>query len=99
LNQLTPSPVTAENLEEVRIATSAYGLHLLGKVLLPDSDPMHSYPEKPGDAYFMFRVFLPGRAETAKLHCIRMEEIDLEDGRKQFKAIFFQNDPLEWFDE
>jgi len=27
-----------------------------------------------------------------------MEEIENEDETKTFKAIFFQNDPLEWFD-
>ena len=32
--------------KEVRIAESAYGMHLFGKVLLPDSDPSHAYPEK-----------------------------------------------------
>jgi hypothetical protein len=36
----------ADDLKEVRLATSAYGMHLLGKVLLPDSDPSHAYPEK-----------------------------------------------------
>lgn len=36
----------ADDLKEVRVAQSAYGLHLLGKVLLPDSDPSHAYPEK-----------------------------------------------------
>jgi hypothetical protein len=51
-----------------------------------------------GDCYFMFRAFIPGEAETAKLHCIHMEEIENEDETKTFKAIFFQSDPLEWFD-
>jgi len=46
----------------------------------------------------MFRAFIPGGAETAKLHCIHMEEIEGEEAEKTFKAIFFQNDPLEWFD-
>jgi hypothetical protein len=27
-----------------------------------------------------------------------MEEIENEDETKTFKAIFFQSDPLEWFD-
>jgi hypothetical protein len=36
----------ADDLKEVRLATSAYGIHLLGKVLLPDSDLSHAYPEK-----------------------------------------------------
>jgi hypothetical protein len=46
----------------------------------------------------MFRAFIPGEVETAKLHCIHMEEIENEDETKTFRAIFFQNDPLEWFD-
>jgi hypothetical protein len=46
----------------------------------------------------MFRAFIAGGAETAKLHCIHMEEIDNDDGSKTFRAIYFQNDPLEWFE-
>ena len=53
---------------------------------------------RPGDCYFMFRAFIPGEAETAKLHCIHMEEIENGDETKTFRAIFFQKDPLEWFD-
>lgn len=90
---------SSDDLKEVRIATSAYGMHLLGKVLLPDSDPNHSYPEKGSSCYFMFRAFIGGDAETAKLHCIHMEEIEESNGNKLFKAIFHQKDPLEWFDE
>ena len=63
---------------------------LLGKVVLPDSGS--------SDCYFMFRAFIPGEAETAKLHCIHMEEIEKPDGDKVFRAIYGQNDPLEWFD-
>jgi len=90
---------TSDDLEEVRLATSAYGLHLIGKVLIPESDSSHSYPEKAGDLYFHFRAFIPGGAETATLHSIRMDETEHPDGDKTFKAVFFQNDPLEWFDE
>ncbi|KAH6678149.1 hypothetical protein B0J14DRAFT_316129 [Halenospora varia] len=90
---------SADDLKEVRIATSAYGLHLFGKVLLPESDPAHSFPESPHDAYFHFRAFIPGDAETASLHCIHMKQIDKPDGDKVFKAIFSQSEPLEWFDE
>jgi len=89
---------SADDLKEVRIATSAYGMHLFGKVLIPESDPSHSYPEKSSDRYFMFRAFINGEAETAKLHSIRMDEIENEDGTKTYKAIFFQGDKLEWFD-
>lgn len=90
---------SSDDLKIVRIAKSAYGMHLFGKVLIPDSDPSHMYPEKGSDAYFHFRAFIPGGSETAKLHCIQMQQIDHDDGEKTFKAIFFQNDPLEWFDE
>ena len=88
-------------------------MHLFGKVLLPDSDPSHAGPEKYShqinsahsltnfcrshDAYFMFRAFIPGGSETARLHCIHMAETENSEG-KMFQAIFFQNDPLEWFD-
>jgi len=91
---------SSDDLKEVRIAQSAYGMHLFGKVLLPESDPSHAYPEKGSDAYFMFRAFVPnpGETESVRLHCIHMEEIEQPDGDKVFKAIFFQNDPLEWFD-
>ncbi|KAG4443592.1 hypothetical protein IFR05_000969 [Cadophora sp. M221] len=89
---------SSNDLKEVRVAQSAYGLHLLGKVLLPDSDSSHADSNKGSDCYFMFRAFIPGEAETAKLHCIHMEEIEKPDGDKVFRAIYFQNDPLEWFD-
>ncbi|KAH7330063.1 hypothetical protein BKA65DRAFT_527727 [Rhexocercosporidium sp. MPI-PUGE-AT-0058] len=81
---------SSDDLKEVRVAQSAYGLHLLGKVLLPDSDA--------SQCYFMFRAFIPGEAETAKLHCIHMEEVEKPDGDKVFRAIYSQDDPLEWFD-
>ncbi|TVY48294.1 hypothetical protein LOCC1_G001449 [Lachnellula occidentalis] len=87
-----------DDLKEVRVATTAYGKHILGKVLIPDSDPMHSFPEKPSDAYFMFRAFVPGDADTATLHSIRMDEEERPDGDKVFKAIYHQNDPIVWFD-
>jgi len=89
---------SSDDLKEVRVATTAYGKHIFGKVLIPDSDPMHSFPEKPSDAYFMFRAFVPGDADTASLHSIRMDEEERPDGDKVFKAIFHQNDPIVWFD-
>jgi len=79
---------SSDDLMEVRIAQSAYGMHLFGKVLLPESN----------NAYIHFRAFIPGDASTAKLHCIHLEETEKPDGDKDFKAIFVQNDPLEWFD-
>lgn len=46
----------------------------------------------------MFRAFTSGGGETAKLHCLHMEEIEAADGDKKFKAIFGEEDQLEWFD-
>ena len=50
------------------------------------------------DAYFHFRAFIGSGPESARLHCIRLQQIGGDDEEKTFKAIFFQNDPLEWFD-
>ncbi|TAQ89004.1 hypothetical protein B7494_g2682 [Chlorociboria aeruginascens] len=82
---------SADDLKLVRVATSAYGIHLFGKTLLPEGD-------SEGGTYFMFRAFIPGEAENARLHCIHTQELEQEDGTKSFKAIFTENDPLEWFD-
>lgn len=46
----------------------------------------------------MFRAFVPGDAETASLHSIRMDEEERAGGDKVFKAIFHQKDPVVWFD-
>jgi hypothetical protein len=48
--------------------------------------------------YIMFRAFIAGEAETARLHCIHLEERERGDGEKDFKAIFGEGDGLEWFD-
>jgi len=86
--KLTPTHTKpASDLKEVRVTSSAYGKHLFGKVQFPGS-PL----------YFMFRAFVPGGAETAKLHCIHMAE-EGKDGEKTFKAIWKESDPLEWFEE
>ncbi len=77
----------AKDLVLVRVAKSAYGLHLFGKVQLPDSG---------GKAYFHFRAFVAG--DTVRLHCIHTEETEQADGSKTFRAIFSRDEPLEWFD-
>jgi len=55
---------------------------------LPDSD----------GKYIMFRAFTSGGGETAKLHCLHMEETEKKDGDKVFRAIFGEGDQLDWFD-
>jgi len=47
----------------------------------------------------MFRAHIPREAESATFHCVHMEEKELPDGDKVFRAIFGQDDELEWFDE
>lgn len=83
------------------MATTAYGLHLLGKVLLPEGTESTESTKPTGEGkYIHFRAFIPGEPNTAKLHCIHMEETDVggEEG-KMFRAVFGEGDALEWFDE
>lgn len=77
-------------MTEVRVASSAYGMHLFGKVKL----------EKLEDGYIQFRAFVPnaGNSEVVKLHCIHTEEKGAEGGDKKYRAIFGKDDVLEWFD-
>lgn len=82
---------TEADLTEVRVGTTAYGIHIFGKVRIP------AMPDS-GPAYIHFRMFSPGSGEEAKLHCIQTEEKDEEGGGKTFRAIFTKDDPLEWFD-
>jgi hypothetical protein len=76
----------------VRVATSAYGTHLLAKLRIP------AMPED-GPAYVHCRIFVTGNDdEPAKLHSFHTEEKG-EDGQdKTYRAIFTKDDPLEWFD-
>lgn len=80
-----------ENFKEVRVAKSAYGIHLFGKVRIP------SMPAD-GPAYIHFRLFSTGADDPAKLHAFHTEEKEEEGGGKTFRAIFTDRDPLEWFD-
>ena len=77
---------SSDNFEIVRVATSAYGLHLFGAVRIPATE----------NGYFQFRALVSG--DGVKLHCIHTEQKDNSDGTKSYKAIFKKDDPLEWFD-
>lgn len=81
----------------MRTATSAYGLHLFGKVRLPAS----------GGGYIHVRVFVAAEEGTdgktedervAKLHSIHTEDVEKENGERTYRAIFTKEDPLEWFE-
>ncbi|KAK3945238.1 hypothetical protein QBC46DRAFT_371647 [Diplogelasinospora grovesii] len=82
---------TADDLQQVRVAVSAYGLHLFGKVRIP------AMPDS-GPAYIHFRAFTGGPDDEVKLHSIHTEEKENPDGGHTFRAIFTKDDPLEWFD-
>lgn len=71
----------------MRVGTSAYGLHVFGKVVLPETG---------GSGYIQFRAFVAG--DVTKLHSIHTEEKENPDGSKSYKAIFSGKDPLEWFE-
>ncbi|KAG7292328.1 hypothetical protein NEMBOFW57_002363 [Staphylotrichum longicolle] len=80
-----------DDLQQVRVATSAYGLHLFGKVRIP------SLPDE-GPAYIHFRAFTGGPDDQAALHSIHTEDKEGPDGGHAFRAIFTKDDTLEWFD-
>jgi hypothetical protein len=88
---------TSSDLESVRVANSAYGLHLFGKLKIPTLD----------DAYIHIRIFGSAKDGTDgssvdereyKLHSIHTEEVVKEDGDRVYRAIFGKGDALEWFD-
>ncbi|OSS54727.1 hypothetical protein B5807_00038 [Epicoccum nigrum] len=88
---------TSRDLESVRVANSAYGLHLFGKVRLPAVD----------DGYIHVRVFGSAKDGTDgssidereySLHSIHTEEVIKEDGDRVYRAILSRSDKLEWFD-
>ncbi|KAJ4336033.1 hypothetical protein N0V95_008730 [Ascochyta clinopodiicola] len=88
---------TPHNLESVRVANSAYGLHLFGKVRLPAID----------NAYIHVRIFGSAKDGTDgsgpdereySLHSIHTEEAIKPDGDRIYRAIFGRTDELEWFD-
>ncbi|KAH7160154.1 hypothetical protein B0J13DRAFT_122477 [Dactylonectria estremocensis] len=82
---------TVKDVESVRVAQSAYGIHLFAKLRIP------ALPAD-GPAYIHFRAFTAGSDEPHKLHCIHTEEKEEQDGGKTYRAIFNKNDELEWFD-
>ncbi|KAK4648731.1 uncharacterized protein QC761_112810 [Podospora bellae-mahoneyi] len=82
---------TLDDFQQVRVAVSAYGIHIFGKVRIP------ALPDD-GPAYIHFRAFIGGPDDEAKLHSIHTEDKEEPDGGHTFRAIFTKNDPLEWFD-
>lgn len=79
---------SADDLREVRVALTAYGIILFGRIQLPPVP----------DAYIHFRAFTTGPDTEAKLHSIHTEDKEDSRGGHTFRAIFTNTDPLEWFD-
>jgi hypothetical protein len=88
---------TSSDLASVRVANSAYGLHLFGKVRLPAVK----------DAYIHVRIFGSAKEGTDgseadereyKLHSVHTEETVKSDGDRVYRAVFAEKDELEWFD-
>jgi len=79
---------SADDFEAVRVAATAYGLILFGKLRIP---------AQPG-AYLHFRAYSAGPDDEAKFHSFHTEETEEADGNKKFRAIFTKNDELDWFD-
>ncbi|KAF2733409.1 hypothetical protein EJ04DRAFT_577614 [Polyplosphaeria fusca] len=97
LNDSELTSFTSKDLIEVRAGETAYGLHLFGKVRIPDLE----------DGYIHIRVFISAKEGTdgttedervAKLHSIHTEEVVKQNGDHVYRAIFGPEDPLEWFE-
>ncbi|KAF2130401.1 hypothetical protein P153DRAFT_365996 [Dothidotthia symphoricarpi CBS 119687] len=88
---------SSNDLESVRVAISAYGIHMFGKIRLPAAE----------GAYIHVRVFGAAKDGTDgssldereyNLHSIHTEEVIKDDGDRVYRAIFGKDDALEWFD-
>ncbi|KAL2122612.1 hypothetical protein VTJ04DRAFT_3067 [Mycothermus thermophilus] len=81
----------ADDFQQVRVAASAYGLHVFGKVRIPALS-------NEGPAYVHFRAFTLGPDDQASLHAIHTEDKETPGGGHSYRAIFTKEDTLEWFD-
>ncbi|KAL2207386.1 hypothetical protein CC79DRAFT_1321484 [Sarocladium strictum] len=79
---------STKDITTVRVGKTAYGIHLFAALRLPAAS----------SSYIQFRVFVAGGDEPPKLHSIHTEEKDDGNGGKTFRAVFGENDELEWFD-
>ncbi|SPQ18932.1 4480523c-40e3-4f2f-a75e-6bc1ece8c85b [Thermothielavioides terrestris] len=94
VEHLSDAQLTAfgpDDLTQVRVAVSAYGVHVFGKVRIP------SLPDE-GPAYIHFRAFTSGPGDQATLHSIHTEDREEPGGGHTFRAVFTKDDELEWFD-
>ncbi|ERT00265.1 uncharacterized protein SPSK_09889 [Sporothrix schenckii 1099-18] len=84
---------SADDFVLVRVASTAYGLILFGKLRLPALAQSGSRT-----AYVHFRAFSEGPDQPAKFHSFHTADIESADGHKSFRSLFAKDDPLDWFD-
>lgn len=72
----------------VRVATTAYGIILFGKLRLP---------ALPG-AYVHFRAFSEGKDQDALFHSFHTQDAEDANGHKTYRTLFTEDEPLDWFD-
>ena len=83
---------TSADFVSVRVAVSAYGIHLFGRIRIP------ALADKDGPSYLFVRIFSTGPDDEAKFHSFYTEEKEHASGDKTYRAIFSDKDELEWFD-
>lgn len=84
---------SVDDFDLVRVAPSAYGVHIFGRVRIP------ALPAD-GPCYVFFRLCDKGKDEEATFHSFHTEEApDEANGGFKYRAIFTKDDPIEWFNE
>jgi hypothetical protein len=83
----------ADDFVLVRIASTAYGLVLFGKLRIPALADSGT-----STAYVHFRAFSEGPEQPALFHSFHTADTEAADGHKTFRSLFTEDDQLEWFD-
>ncbi len=81
----------------MRVATTAYGLILFGKLRIP-ALPTDANAGGPSAAFVHFRAFTDGPNKEALFHSFHTADAEDEEGHKTFRTLFTEEDPLLWFD-
>ncbi|CAK7268096.1 hypothetical protein SEPCBS119000_002887 [Sporothrix epigloea] len=88
------SDFSADDFVLVRVATTAYGLLLFGKLRIP------ALARGGGDdtpAYVHFRAFSAGPDQPSLFHSFHTADSEDAQGNKTFHSIFTAKDELVWF--
>ncbi|CAK7272779.1 hypothetical protein SEPCBS57363_005320 [Sporothrix epigloea] len=88
------SSFSADDFVLVRVATTAYGLVLFGKLRIP---ALASGGDSKTPAYVHFRAFSAGPDQPALFHSFQTADLEDAQGNKTFHSIFTADDSLVWF--